>query len=82
MEGKGPGMSQPPIFVSYSRHDADFALRLGRDLRAAGVNLWIDQLVFETPSDDYPNLAPGLVVVALGPYPLDGSGGPRAKHGG
>ena len=37
-------MSQPPIFVSYSRHDADFALRLGRDLRAAGVNLWIDQL--------------------------------------
>jgi hypothetical protein len=37
-------MSRPPIFVSYSRQDADFALRLGRDLRAAGVNLWIDQL--------------------------------------
>jgi TIR domain/YARHG domain len=31
-------------FVSYSRQDADFALRLGKDLRDAGVDLWIDQL--------------------------------------
>jgi len=37
-------MTQPPIFISYSRHDGEFALRLGRDLRVAGVNLWIDQL--------------------------------------
>ncbi len=37
-------MSQPPIFISYSRQDADFALQLGRDLREAGVHLWIDQL--------------------------------------
>ena len=37
-------MTQPPIFISYSRQDADFALQLGRDLRDAGVHLWIDQL--------------------------------------
>lgn len=37
-------MSQPPIFISYSRQDAEFALQLGRDLREAGVHLWIDQL--------------------------------------
>jgi hypothetical protein len=37
-------MAQAPIFVSYSRHDGEFALQLGHDLRAAGVNLWIDQL--------------------------------------
>jgi hypothetical protein len=33
-----------PIFISYSRQDAPFVLRLGRDLRAAGVDLWVDQL--------------------------------------
>jgi len=37
-------VSQPPIFISYSRQDAEFALQLGRDLREAGVHLWIDQL--------------------------------------
>jgi TIR domain len=34
----------PRLFFSYSRVDAEFVLRLARDLRAAGVNLWIDQL--------------------------------------
>lgn len=34
----------PPIFISYSRQDGEFALRLGRDLRAEGVDLWMDQL--------------------------------------
>ena len=31
-------------FLSYSRTDEKFALRLAKDLRAAGVAMWIDQL--------------------------------------
>ena len=31
------------IFISYSRADSDFALKLGKDLRSA-ANIWIDQL--------------------------------------
>ena len=37
-------MSTKKIFFSYSRHDAAFALRLARDIREAGVDIWIDQL--------------------------------------
>lgn len=33
----------PRYFLSYARADADFALRLADDLRASGVELWIDQ---------------------------------------
>jgi len=36
--------TKPITFISYSRTDAEFALKLGKDLRAAGVNIWIDQL--------------------------------------
>jgi len=32
------------IFISYSQADSDFALKLGKDLRSAGANIWIDQL--------------------------------------
>ena len=32
------------IFISYSRKDKDFTLRLAKDLRAADVEIWIDQL--------------------------------------
>src|SRR6187399_329548 len=32
------------IFFSYSRTDSDFALKLAKDLRSAGADLWIDQL--------------------------------------
>lgn len=32
------------IFFSYSRNDGKFALRLGEDLRKAGVDIWIDQI--------------------------------------
>jgi hypothetical protein len=32
------------LFLSYARPDSDFALRLARDLRASGVNVWVDQL--------------------------------------
>ncbi len=31
-------------FISYSRADSEFALRLANDLRAAGVHIWLDQL--------------------------------------
>jgi hypothetical protein len=32
------------IFLSYSRSDGEFALRLAQDLRVAGVSIWIDQM--------------------------------------
>jgi len=32
------------IFFSYAREDSDFALKLAKALRAAGADLWIDQL--------------------------------------
>lgn len=32
------------VFISYSREDKVFALRLAEDLRAADVEIWIDQL--------------------------------------
>ena len=34
----------PRIFFSYAREDSEFALTLAKDLRAAGVTLWLDQL--------------------------------------
>ncbi|NUO78725.1 toll/interleukin-1 receptor domain-containing protein [candidate division KSB1 bacterium] len=36
------------LFLSYAREDAAFALRLAKDLRAAGVSIWIDQLDIPT----------------------------------
>src|SRR5688572_16535585 len=34
----------PMMFVSYTKADAAFALRLAEDLRNAGVDCWLDQL--------------------------------------
>jgi len=34
----------PTAFFSYSREDSGFALRLAADLKAAGANVWLDQL--------------------------------------
>ena len=31
-------------FFSYSREDSEFALRLAKDLKAAGANVWLDRL--------------------------------------
>jgi hypothetical protein len=31
-------------FLSYSRSDGGFAMRLAKDIRAAGVSIWVDQL--------------------------------------
>lgn len=39
-------MSTSPAaaFISYSREDSEFALRVARDLKAAGASIWLDQL--------------------------------------
>ena len=37
-------MSTQKLFFSYSRFDSNFALRLAKDLREAGADIWIDQL--------------------------------------
>jgi hypothetical protein len=37
-------MSDNRTFVSYSRSDSEFALRLAKDLRALGAEVWLDQL--------------------------------------
>jgi TPR repeat protein len=34
----------PVAFFSYSREDSVFVLKLAKDLRAAGANVWLDQL--------------------------------------
>jgi hypothetical protein len=34
----------PTVFVSYAREDSDVALKLSRDLKAAGAQIWLDQL--------------------------------------
>jgi hypothetical protein len=34
-------------FISYSRADSEFALKLAGDLKAAGANVWLDQLDIE-----------------------------------
>ena len=31
-------------FFSYARTDSEFALKLARDLKAAGASVWLDQL--------------------------------------
>jgi TPR repeat protein len=31
-------------FISYSREDSEFALRLAQDMKAAGANVWLDQI--------------------------------------
>lgn len=36
--------SPSTTFFSYSRVDSEFVLRLAQDLRAAGANVWLDQL--------------------------------------
>jgi TIR domain len=37
-------MNPEKIFFSYSRSDSEFALKLGKDLREKGINIWLDQL--------------------------------------
>ena len=37
------GNEPPAVFLSYSRSDRQFALRLAEDLKNAGMRLWLDQ---------------------------------------
>ena len=37
-------MGKLRTFVSYAREDSDFAIRMAKDLRQAGANIWVDQL--------------------------------------
>ena len=32
-----------PTFISYAREDSEFALRLAGDLKARGVEVWVDR---------------------------------------
>ncbi len=41
-------MKRAETFFSYSRANSDFALKLGKDLKAAGGSVWIDQLDIPT----------------------------------
>lgn len=41
-------METQRTFLSYSRDDSAFALKLATDLRAAGANIWVDQLDIPT----------------------------------
>lgn len=41
-------MQDQAIFISYSRSDSDFAMKLANDLREAGINVWLDQLDINT----------------------------------
>jgi formylglycine-generating enzyme required for sulfatase activity len=38
-------------FISYSRQDEEFALKLARDLRQGGANIWMDQFDIEAGED-------------------------------
>lgn len=52
-------------FLSYSRTDEKFALRLAKDLRAAGVAMWIDQLDIR-PSEHWDKAIERAVVSCRG----------------
>jgi TPR repeat protein len=63
----------PAAFISYCREDSEFALRLAQDLRAAGADVWIDQLAipagrpWDTAIQDALAVAP-IMVVILSPH--------------
>jgi len=42
--GESPTVESQSYFLSYSRSDQGFALRLAADIRGRGISLWIDQL--------------------------------------
>ena len=37
-------IEESKVFVSYSRKDADFALKLSKELKSCGLNIWLDKL--------------------------------------
>ena len=59
----------PTAFFSYSRDDSEFVLRLAEDLKAAGANVWLDQLDIQPGQrwaravQDALNHAPRMLVI-------------------
>lgn len=47
VEGCAVAPDSAPAFVSYSRANAEFALKLAEDLKNGGANVWLDQLDIE-----------------------------------
>jgi hypothetical protein len=65
-------VDQVTSFISYSRTDADFVLRLCQDLRAAGTSIWLDKLDIRPGEDWDESIARGLaecgrMVIVLSP---------------
>ena len=62
-------MATETTFFSYSRTDSDFVLKLAKDLREAGAELWLDQLDIKAGShwdssiEAALNNAPRLIVI-------------------
>ena len=53
-------MATNPLFLSYSRKDQDFALRLAADLREAGLPIWVDQIDIR-PSERWDRITEGAL---------------------
>ena len=47
-------MEDQSTFISYSRKDLNFVLKLARDLKAAGVKIWLDKIDIK-PGDRWDN---------------------------
>lgn len=60
------------VFISYSRTDINFALKLGKDLKAKGINVWVDKLDIK-PGEIWDNAveeamkSSGKVLIILSP---------------
>src|SRR5689334_4248397 len=54
-------------FISYSRQDKEFALEFAREMRAAGLSVWLDQLDIPTGArwDDEVESALGQCTIFL-----------------
>lgn len=61
--------SAPAAFISYSREDSEFALRLAQDLKAAGDLVWLDQLdikaghSWDDAIEDALTVAPQMILI-------------------
>ena len=53
------------FFFGYSRRDQEFVLRLGGDLRAAGSQIWVDQIDIR-PGDHWDRAVEGAVRDCVG----------------
>jgi TPR repeat protein len=61
--------AEQSAFVSYSREDSEFALRLTQDLKASGAHVWLDQLdippgyPWDNAIEDALNTAPQMLLI-------------------